>query len=202
MFSTPTASVSLTYLLPKRKSIPPNSLGSWPASSTLPHSTEDPQGKREFPAQCHHHEGKHPHLPLPPFFSPNLWETVIHNSYMDFDKVYDSNYTSHVIEHETEISSSSICLILLDQANSSSSQKICSPGEWSIMWHKYKQAILFVYPHRSEELDIYETYLIGLFGAYRGHLHPSIISLMSLNPKISSSAIPQSSATSRPCTST
>lgn len=114
---------------------------------------------------------------LPPL-STNLWDFIIRSAYVDLDKVFDSNFSVQPVEHEAEIAGSGIRIVLPGGSSSSSTRRtIRSSGEWTVAWHKYKRAVLYVYPHRSEELDTYEAYVIGLFGSYRQTLHPNIILL-------------------------
>lgn len=74
--------------------------------------------------------------PLRPEFPTALWGDVIANAFIDLNTVFDSTNVD---------------------------KQIPSPGNWSTAWYKYKDAVVFVYPHRERELRDYAAHIQGAF---------------------------------------
>ena len=44
-----------------------------------------------------------------------------------------------------------------------SKTKVVNDSQWHFVWTKYSMAVLWAYPHRQEELNVYRQHILGQF---------------------------------------
>ncbi|THH14558.1 hypothetical protein EW146_g5779 [Bondarzewia mesenterica] len=100
-----------------------------------------------------------PDLPDVP---PSVWDDIIRNTYVDFDKIITSHFSlegdPHEVKHLGDFE-------VIAAGGSRPKRSIMSQPDWALAWDKYKQGVLYLYPHRGRKLAVYERYILGLFTA-------------------------------------
>jgi len=104
-------------------------------------------------------------IPRCPIFPDSQWNDVLLDRYVDFDKILTSYYALESEYKDTQ-TFGNLDISLNTSGSSKSSKEIRVYGEWTIAYTRYTRAIIFVYPHRVRELDDYQEYMAGQFGAY------------------------------------
>jgi len=99
-------------------------------------------------------------------FPNSQWNNILLDCYVDFDKILTSYYALKSKYKDTRTIGNLDISLNTGGGNSKSSKEICIYGEWMIMYTRYTRAVLFVYPHWVQELDDYQEYMAGQFGAY------------------------------------
>jgi hypothetical protein len=100
-----------------------------------------------------------------PNFPDGLWVDVLADRFIDLDKVFAGYYSLESDQKLTESIGNIDITLSSGSGSSKPSRTVNSHGEWSIAFAVAKRAILYVFPHRAEELAEYEEYIIGLFAA-------------------------------------
>jgi len=98
-------------------------------------------------------------FPWCPLLPNSLWNDVLLDRYVDFDKILSGYYALESDHRETQ--SFGNLDISLNKGGSSgrSFKEIQIYGEWSIVYAMYTRAVVFMYPHCNRELEDYEEYL-------------------------------------------
>jgi len=99
-------------------------------------------------------------------FPDSQWNDVLLNCYVDFDKILTSYYALDSKYKDTQTFGNLDISLNTGGGNSKSSKEIHIYREWMIAYTRYTRAVLFMYPHWVRELDDYQEYMAGQFGAY------------------------------------
>lgn len=105
-----------------------------------------------------------------------LWETVLLNDFLDFDRL---NFESETLL-STQTSKFSIgdgVSIEIGGGDEKRTKKVSDFGSWSILYDKWARAVVFAYPHRSPELDFYRAWMVNEFTNVRTDSVDLIINL-------------------------
>lgn len=93
--------------------------------------------------------------PLP----DTLWNDVLKNGYVDFDKIYSSVLSVSSEPKQTL----KFGELELEAAVPRVERHIMHHGNWAVAWARYEKAVVYAYPHRLDELREYSEYISGLF---------------------------------------
>jgi len=105
-------------------------------------------------------------FPRCPLFPDSQWNDVLLDRYVDFDKILTGYYALESDHRETQTIGGLDISINTGGSSGKPVKEICIYGEWTIAYARYTRAVLFVYPHRSRELEEYQEYMAGQFAAY------------------------------------
>jgi len=105
-------------------------------------------------------------FPRCPLLPDSLWNDVLLDRYVDFDKILTGYYALESDHRETQSFGNLDISLNTGGSSGKMSKEIRIYGEWSIAYARYTRAVVFVYPHRNRELEDYEEYLAGQFAAY------------------------------------
>ncbi|EKM60531.1 uncharacterized protein PHACADRAFT_189656 [Phanerochaete carnosa HHB-10118-sp] len=89
-----------------------------------------------------------------------LWNDIISNVFVDLDKLHTATHTADAKHRETVQLRNGIELVA---TFAKISQCIESHGDWINAWDCYQDAVVFLYPHQDQELQVYRNYVNGLF---------------------------------------
>jgi hypothetical protein len=106
-----------------------------------------------------------------PNFPDALWTDVLLCNFINLDKIHGGFYA---LEPDTKHTQSigEIDITWNDGSTSSrNSRSIQTHGEWSVAFASARNAILFAFPHRVDELTEYKCYIIGQFSAFELYNH-------------------------------
>ena len=100
-----------------------------------------------------------PDLPDVP---PVVWDDIIRDSYVDFDKIISSHFSlegdPREIKHLGDFE-------VISGGSSKPKRLVSTQSDWFLSWTKYKRGVVYLYPHRLTELQRYEDYMLGQFTA-------------------------------------
>ncbi|KAF8339625.1 uncharacterized protein EI90DRAFT_2260516 [Cantharellus anzutake] len=85
-----------------------------------------------------------------PEFPPHLWEDILANHLINFE---------HLIDHDRFHS------LRYDDAVEIFSTKLSTDGQWLQAWVLYAEAVVWAFPHRNAELQIYRRHIVRRFNA-------------------------------------
>ncbi|KAI9063516.1 hypothetical protein FKP32DRAFT_1534729, partial [Trametes sanguinea] len=91
----------------------------------------------------------------------SVWTDILANRFVDLDRVFSAVYA---IDGDSK---QSIKLGELELSGLPSKPKrhVERHGHWTIAWALYQRAVLYVYPHREQELRTYYDQINGFFAA-------------------------------------
>ncbi|KZW04027.1 hypothetical protein EXIGLDRAFT_758334 [Exidia glandulosa HHB12029] len=99
--------------------------------------------------------------PGKPPFPDSEWTAMLQGRSVNFDNVLSNLYGSLGDEKHTQLNSE---LELVQKgASSSATRKVATFGEWHAAFNPYRNAVEYIFPHRSRELREYGRYIDGLF---------------------------------------
>src|SRR6266436_2239082 len=101
----------------------------------------------------------------------SLWEPILNNRYVDFNKLY-SIQGGWAADEET-IHESGRFKFVFNQIEAKGS--IYDQGGWISTFDSYSDAVLFVYPHCDTELQAYKWHIQKLFSNHASFRHQGII---------------------------
>jgi hypothetical protein len=101
-----------------------------------------------------------------PIFPDGLWSDVLLGRFIDLDKVYSGYYALESDYHHTQTIGDIDITLYSGGSGSKPTKSVQTHGEWAIAFSRTRRAILFAYPHRADELEEYEWYVIGQFAAF------------------------------------
>lgn len=90
-----------------------------------------------------------------------VWNDILLGKYVDLDKIFSA---IHSIDGDNS-ESYKVGDLELTAGPSKPKKHVASSGEWVGAFGRYKQGVLFCYPHRADEFSAYEDHIIRQFGA-------------------------------------
>jgi hypothetical protein len=82
-----------------------------------------------------------------PDFPTALWGDVVANAYVDLDKVFDSHFGQfQLVSDFTKVE-----------------RHVRNSTDWTVAWARYQDAVVFLYPHRADELSTYARFIHNTF---------------------------------------
>jgi hypothetical protein len=115
---------------------------------------------RKFAADPAHAKARVLDSPIRPDFPTSLWADVIANAFVDFDRIYDYHFATGT-EGRKAVHQLGELRLITD--TSKVDRRVRTPGDWIMAWAKYHDAVVFVFPHRRQELRVYGTHIQDTF---------------------------------------
>lgn len=105
-----------------------------------------------------------------PQFPDSEWTNLLTGNAIDLDRVLSNINSSTRDERRTE----SVGHLEIVTGSQKPAKKVDSHGNWVLAWAEAVKAILFVFPHRQDELERYTAHIHQLFSALLPHLHQRV----------------------------
>src|SRR5882724_10232003 len=105
-------------------------------------------------------------FPWCPLLPNSLWNDVLLDRYVDFDKILTGYYALKSDHRETQSFGNLDISLNTGGSSGKLSKEILIYCEWSIVYARYTRAVVFFYSHHNRELEDYEEYLARQFAAY------------------------------------
>ena len=96
-----------------------------------------------------------PQLPDP------VWNDILLSKFVDLDRIFSAMLS---IEGDTA-ETYKVGELELTAGPTKPKKHISTAGEWTISFERYKQGVIFCYPHREHELSTYASYITRQFAA-------------------------------------
>lgn len=90
-----------------------------------------------------------------------VWSDILLGKYVDLDRIFSALHSIDGDNSETY----KVGDLELSAGPSKPKKHIASAGEWVSAFGRYKQGVLYCYPHRVNEFTAYEDHIIRQFGA-------------------------------------
>ncbi|KAG7450018.1 uncharacterized protein BT62DRAFT_872341, partial [Guyanagaster necrorhizus] len=84
-----------------------------------------------------------------PTFPYDQWKNILRDVYVDFDRIYGYDMGLE--------------------------RQVCSASEWNSAFMDYEAAMLFAFPGREAELQVYRRHILKLFWRYQECFHGRIL---------------------------
>ena len=99
------------------------------------------------------------------------WERIFRGETLDLDHFLSSLHRTTVDEAgETRIGNAKISFGITE-----AKRKVSTASDWASAWRLAAKAVVFAFPHRSEELSAYGDFIDGEFQAKQLYSHPRVI---------------------------
>jgi hypothetical protein len=108
-----------------------------------------------------------------PPFPHSEWTNILAGSMADLDHVISGSFAVANDNRDVELIGS----MELKFGVAKPIKRVKTSGDWFIAWGAYTKAVVFVFPHRKEELELYGTRILSLFAATTAFNHLSIVNL-------------------------
>ncbi len=114
-----------------------------------------------------------------PEFPEEQWLTLLAGKAVNLDSVFAADHSTSINEVQTHEISEGIAIRLTENVSNPSEAKrvISNADEWTTTWYTYSQAVLLAFPHRHQELALYQQYMSSLFRTTAPPLHCRIFIL-------------------------
>ncbi|KAJ4486777.1 hypothetical protein C8J55DRAFT_424764, partial [Lentinula edodes] len=96
-----------------------------------------------------------------PIFSNEDWDDIITGKPARFDHIFSSMHATTLDERQTQ----KVGEVEFKFGPPVAGKQVSNSGDWQIVFAKYSKALIFIFPHRVEELERYSEHIIRLFGA-------------------------------------
>ncbi|KAE9391752.1 hypothetical protein BT96DRAFT_831584, partial [Gymnopus androsaceus JB14] len=96
-----------------------------------------------------------------PVFSSDDWDDIVTGKPARFDHIFSSMHATTLDKHQTQ----KVGKVELKFGPPVAGKKVSSSGDLQIVFARYTKALIFVFPHRADELKKYSKHIIRLFGA-------------------------------------
>ncbi|SJL14809.1 uncharacterized protein ARMOST_18280 [Armillaria ostoyae] len=108
-----------------------------------------------------------------PEFPEEQWLALLAGKAVNLDSVFATDHSTSINEVQThEISEGIAIRFSENMSNQAESKRVISNAdEWTTTWHMYTQAVLIAFPHRYQELALYQQYMSSLFRTTALPLH-------------------------------
>ncbi|KDQ15046.1 hypothetical protein BOTBODRAFT_174228 [Botryobasidium botryosum FD-172 SS1] len=106
-----------------------------------------------------------------PSFPDTEWTNVLSGKFVDLDRVLSGMYSIDPDDRESH----SFGGYTITSGSSKPARQVTEHGQWINTWTRAAQALLFAFPHQSEELQIYQEHINDLFAALPRSMHPNVI---------------------------
>ncbi|KAJ7117926.1 hypothetical protein C8R43DRAFT_901737 [Mycena crocata] len=107
-------------------------------------------------------------------FPESEWLAIIKGEPVDLNKVIASQFSVSHEHKRTETIGNGVEILF---GSSVPTKVVNTQSEWVRAWSKTAQAIVFIFPHRRSELEIYRDWIIDLFASSADYTHDRIIRL-------------------------
>jgi hypothetical protein len=91
-----------------------------------------------------------------PIFPDGLWNDVLLGRFIDLDKVYSGYYALESDYRHTQSVGDVDITLNTGGGSSRAAKSVQTHGEWAIAFAHTRRALLFAYPHRSDEFEEYK----------------------------------------------
>ncbi|EJD38485.1 hypothetical protein AURDEDRAFT_128824 [Auricularia subglabra TFB-10046 SS5] len=102
-----------------------------------------------------------------------LWEDVLANRAVDFDKILSARYARVVSNRNSQQLGDMDAYITVGAAPAS--LKVVNRSQWLECWGTYADAVAYAYPHRTAELRTYQRLMDDLFNSIHSSHHDSVL---------------------------
>lgn len=110
---------------------------------------------------------------LSPPFPENLWEDVLANRAVDFDKILSALLAPVVANRSSQQISNTDVYVTVGAAPPE--RKVSNRNQWLQCWEAYADAVAYAYPHRAPELRVYQRLVTDLFSSLHESHHTAVI---------------------------
>ena len=111
--------------------------------------------------------------PKCPAFPDSEWFNLVQGKPINLDNVFSGFYSTSTDNKRTE----SIGEIELKFGTKDVTKPVTTHGDWTIAFDLTRDAYLFTFAHRAEELKQYQRYILQQFATKRDSEHPRVIAL-------------------------
>ena len=111
--------------------------------------------------------------PKCPAFPDSEWFNLVQGKPINLDNVFSGFYSTSTDNKRTE----SIGEIELKFGTKDATKPVTTHGDWTIAFDLTRDAYLFTFAHRAEELKQYQRYILQQFATKRDSEHPRVIAL-------------------------
>lgn len=111
--------------------------------------------------------------PKCPAFPDSEWLNLVQGKPINLDNVFSGFYSTSTDNQRSE----SIGEIELKFGIKDASKPVATHGDWTIAFDLTRDAYLFAFAHRAEELKQYQRYILQQFATKRESEHPRVIAL-------------------------
>lgn len=102
-------------------------------------------------------------------FPPTLWRDILANCHIDFGTLLEDRFSrTTTYDEKIDIGDEAE---LTTKKSGKPKVKISNHPQWMYAWSKYRKAVTYTFPHRSDKLGTYEDHIIGLFNSDLNPLH-------------------------------
>ncbi|KZV80525.1 hypothetical protein EXIGLDRAFT_732730, partial [Exidia glandulosa HHB12029] len=109
-----------------------------------------------------------------PAFPLELWEDVLANRAVDFDKIYSASFSSVIVD-TTEHRLGGPDGPVLHLPNTRPRKRVDDYADWLFCFHKWNEAVCAAFPFRRDELLIYLEFFTDLFNSIHKSHHARVI---------------------------
>jgi hypothetical protein len=107
----------------------------------------------------------------PQGFPESEWKRIFKGEAISLDIIFSNlHHIAPPKENVGRISGTEIALGKTDPA-----RKVQTSGDWTVSWHAASKAVVFAFPHRSEELREWGDYMASEFSAKQVSAHHKLI---------------------------
>jgi len=100
------------------------------------------------------------------------WERILRGEALNLD-----NFLSSIVRTQIdEDRKARIGETHLTFSTSEAKRRVRNAADWATAWRRASEAVVFAFPHRREELDLYQRHIQVQFDAKQPHAHQRIIS--------------------------
>jgi hypothetical protein len=96
--------------------------------------------------------------PHAPQFPNSEWTNVIIGAMVDLDHVISGSFAVSNDNWDVEV----VGGIQFKFGAARASKHVKTSGDWFIVWDMYAKAVMFAFPHRQHELQVYGQHILGL----------------------------------------
>jgi hypothetical protein len=111
--------------------------------------------------------------PRCPAFPDSEWLNLIQGKVINLDNVFSGFYSTSTDNQRTE----SVGEVEFKFGTKDASKPVTTHGDWTIAFDLTRDAYLFAFAHRAEELKLYQRYILQQFATKRESEHPRVIAL-------------------------
>ncbi|EJD40525.1 hypothetical protein AURDEDRAFT_127568 [Auricularia subglabra TFB-10046 SS5] len=111
-------------------------------------------------------DGRAPPLP------EDLWEHVLANRAVDFDKILSARFEPSIPDGHTRALGDDAFFVTGEVRPK---RKVANRSAWLECWDTYAEAVCYAYPHRTAELRTYQRLVSDLFNAIHETRHRAVI---------------------------
>jgi hypothetical protein len=107
-----------------------------------------------------------------PPFPLSEWSNILKGRSVNLDTVFSEIFSVNVDEQEVVTISEGISLKV---GKVKQSTKVNTHGDWTIAWGAFTDAMLFIFPYRRSELNVYQSHITGFFASQHTSVHNRVL---------------------------